>query len=183
MYKQTSFTSTTPLPSHLPKDAVVATLHNHREIIEMNPLVIHYERCDAPAQAPADEHQCSWYEITDRISCLPWGFMQGRVSYKGGFCDRPGGIQTHVYAPMGLEIRSTWTVCGSMQGDTQEPTESGLGDAPREGLYLREDVDMQCLIFASWFIRRTLEQSHSALVDRLIMRADKPSAGRSTSPA
>lgn len=183
MYKRTTFTSTTPLPSHISRDTVVATLHNHREIIEMNPLVVHYERCEAPPQAPADEHQCPWYEITDRISYLPCGLMQGQVSYKGCFCDQPEGLQTHVYAPMGLEIRSKWSVCGSMQGERPEPAEPGLEDTPRAGLYLQEDVDMQCLIFASWFVRRTLEQSHSMLVDRLVMKADKPSAGRSTSPA
>lgn len=136
-------------------------------MIELNPLVIHHDPCDPPPQAPADEAQNPWYEITDRISYLPWGLMQGNVTYKGGFHDLPRGIQSHVYAPMGLDIRSKWSVGGNMPGEPREPVDPDLSDAPTEGLYLREDVDMQCPFLVSGFVRSALTRSHSTLVERL----------------
>ncbi|RJE19530.1 hypothetical protein PHISCL_08135 [Aspergillus sclerotialis] len=172
MYKRTIFTTITPLPSYITRETVVATLHNHSEMIELNPLVIHHEPCRPPPSAPADEYHCVWYQITDRISYLPGGLMQGKVNYKGCFYDLPRGLQTHVYAPTGLDIRDKWRVCGNMPGEPREPIELGLPDAPREGLYLREDVDMRCQIWATSFVKKTLKKAHSMLVDRLVMKAD-----------
>lgn len=172
MYKRSIFTTITPLPSYITRETVVATLHNHTEMIELNPLVIHHERCKPPPSAPADEYHCIWYQITDRISYLPGGLVQGKVSYKGCFYDLPRGLQTHVYAPTGLDIRDKWSVCGNMPGEPREPIELGLTDAPREGLYLREDVDMRCQIWATTFVKKTLKRAHSMLVDRLVMKAD-----------
>lgn len=172
MYKRTTFTTITPLPSYITRETVVATLHNHSEMIELNPLVIHHEQCRPPPSAPADEYHCVWYQITDRISYLPGGLVQGKVSYKGCFYDLPRGLQTHVYAPTGLDIRGKWGVCGNMPGEPREPIELGLPDAPREGLYLREDVDMRCQIWATGFVKKTLKKAHSMLVDRLVIKAD-----------
>lgn len=172
MYKRTIFTTITPLPSYITRETVVATLHSHSEMIELNPLVIRYERCKPPPSAPADEYHCIWYQITDKISYLPGGLIQGKVNYKGCFYDLPRGLQTHVYAPTGLDIRDKWSVCGNMPGEPREPIELGLTDAPREGLYLREDVDMRCQIWATGFVKKTLKRAHSMLVDRLVMKAD-----------
>ncbi|PKX99357.1 uncharacterized protein P174DRAFT_447867 [Aspergillus novofumigatus IBT 16806] len=149
MVKQTVFTTITPLPSYISRDIVVETLHNHREMIELNPLVINFAQCKPPSFAPADEFHTIWYELTDRISYLPGGLLQGNVSYKGCFHDLPRGLQTHVYAPTGLDIRDKWT-----------------------GLYLREDIQMRCQIWATSFVKRTLKKAHSTLVDRLIMKAN-----------
>ncbi|RHZ73126.1 hypothetical protein CDV55_108647 [Aspergillus turcosus] len=122
--------------------------------------------------APADEYHAIWYELTDRISYLPGGILRGNVSYKGCFHDLPRGLQTHVYAPTGLDIRDKWTVCGNMPGEPREAIELGLPEAPREGLYLREDVQMRCQIWATSFVKKTLKKAHATLVDRLIIKAD-----------
>lgn len=116
MVKQTVFTTITPLPSYISRDTVVETLHNHKEMVELNPLVINFAKCKPPSFAPADEYHAIWYELTDRISYLPGGILRGNVSYKGCFHDLPRGL--HI--------------------------ELGLPEAPREGLYLREDVQMRC---------------------------------------
>ncbi|KAF9886245.1 hypothetical protein FE257_011858 [Aspergillus nanangensis] len=122
--------------------------------------------------SPADEFHCTWYELTDRISYLPGGLVKGNVSYKACFYDLPRGLQTHVYAPTGLDIRDKWSICGNMLGEEREPVELGIPNAPREGLYLREDVDMRCQIWASTFVKKTLKKAHGVLVDRLVIKAD-----------
>lgn len=48
--------------------------------------------------------------------------------------------------------------------------ELGIG-APREGLYIREDVRMKCNIMMISFVKKTFKESHSKMVDRLVERA------------
>lgn len=170
--KQTVFTTITPLPSYITRETVVETLHDHKEMIELNPLVINHTQCRPSSSAPADEYHCIWYELTDRISYGPGGIISGKVSYKACFYDLPRGLQTHVYAPTGLDIRDKWSICGNMPGEPREQVELGLADAPREGLYLREDIDMRCQIWATGFVKKTLRKSHAVLVQRLVLKAD-----------
>ncbi|KAL2216439.1 hypothetical protein M432DRAFT_62264 [Thermoascus aurantiacus ATCC 26904] len=183
MSKRTVFTTITPLPSYITRETVVETLHSHSEMIELNPLVIHHARCKPPPSAPPDEFHCIWYELTDKISYLPGDVLTGNVNYKACFYDLPRGLQTHVYAPAGLDIRDKWSVCGNMPGEPREPVELGLIDAPREGLYLREDVDMRCNIVITNFVKKTLKRAHAVLVERLIVKADilKEKAERASS--
>lgn len=117
--------------------------------------------------------------MTDQINYLPGGLMKGEVTYKGAFHDLPHGLQTHVYAPAGLELREKWTVCGNMPGERREPIELG-NDIPREGLYIREDVDMRCNIFLSGFVKKNLNKSHKVLVDKIVERAVAASADLSS---
>jgi len=59
-----------------------------------------------------------------------------------------------------------------MPGEPRETVELGLSNAPREGLYVREDVDMRCNIVMTGFVKKTLKRAHLVLVDRLVMKAD-----------
>ncbi|KAG5300688.1 hypothetical protein I7I48_00469 [Histoplasma ohiense] len=172
MFKRIVFTTVTPLPSYIPRDLVIKTLHAHSEMIELNPLVIRHKRCKAPPNAPPDEFHCTWYELTDNIHYLPGRIIRSNVTYKACFHDLQRGLQTHIYAPTNLDIRNRWTVCGNMPGEPREPVELGLTNVPREGLFLREDVDMRCNTFAASFVKKTLKDAHAVLVDRLIMKAD-----------
>lgn len=96
--------------------------------------------------------------------------MSGKVTYNACFHDLERGLQTHCYAPMGLNIKGKWTLGGSLPGEPIAPVELGLG-APLQGLYLREDVDMKCNIMMTKFVKKTLKKAHSALVARLLVKA------------
>lgn len=50
------------------------------------------------------------------------------------------------------------------------PTEPGL-NAPRHGLYIREDVHMTCSSLLMGFVKRTFKDSHAGLVAKLVERA------------
>jgi len=146
-------------------------LHSHTEMIELNPLVERYIPTKPPKDAPPDEFHCIWYRLTDRIEYLPGGVITGNVSYNACFHDLPWGLQTHVYAPLGLDIKNRWSVGGNMPDEPREVQELGLG-LPRDGLYLREDVDMRCSIFATRFVRKTLKKAHAVLVARLLKKGE-----------
>ncbi|KAM0721545.1 hypothetical protein Q7P37_002470 [Cladosporium fusiforme] len=174
MSKRTLFTSITPLPKDVTRQAAVAWLHNHVQMIKLNPLVIRLQETTPPSNASADEFDCAWYEITDEISYLPGGLYKGEVTYKACFNDLPNGIQTHTFAPAGLDLRGKWSVCGNEPGEPREPLELGT-EAPREGLYIREDVDMRCNILLTGFIKKNLTKSHKSVVDKLSELGHSPS--------
>ncbi|XTI90008.1 hypothetical protein V2W45_617356 [Cenococcum geophilum] len=165
--KTSVFTTITPLPGNITREAVISTYHNHIEMIELNPLVVERFKCKPPSFATPEEFHAIWYTIKDKISYLPGGLATGSVSYHGCFHDLPEGLQTHVYAPLGLDIKAKWTVGGSLPGEPKQPAELGLG-IPKEGLYLREDVKMKCNVMMLSFVKKTFKDAHSKLVDRLV---------------
>lgn len=190
MSKRSVFTSITPLPAGIAREVVLNFLHNHLEMIDLNPLVKERHPIKPPADAPADEKNCIWYSLTDRITYLPGGLASGDISYTCAFHDLPDGIQTHCRAPLNVDIRDKWTLCGTLPGEPAEPVELGIG-APATGLYIREDVDLRCNLLMTGFVKKNLKKSHATLVDhlvekaRLAMSSDKDSVytGRSPSSA
>ncbi|KAF9732008.1 hypothetical protein PMIN01_09937 [Paraphaeosphaeria minitans] len=172
MSRTSVFTTCTPLPAGLTRQSVLDMYHAHTEMIELNPLVIERFKCKAPSYAPAEEHHATWYTIkdADKVNYLPGGLASSSVSYHACFHDLSNGLQTHVYAPLGLDIRAKWTVGGSLPGEPKPPAEMGIG-APREGLYIREDVRMKCNIMMMGFVKKTFKESHSTMVDRLVEKA------------
>jgi hypothetical protein len=140
-------------------------------MIELNPLVIEHHPIKTPRDAPADEFlDCVWQELTDKIHYLPGGLVKGKVSYKACFHDLPMGLQTHIYAPTGLDIREKWSIGGSLPGEPPEPRELGI-DLPATGLYLREDCDMRCNRFLAGFVRKNLDNAHKTLIERILKKA------------
>jgi hypothetical protein len=173
MPKRTLFTNITPLPPNVTREVAIAMLHNHDEMIELNPLVIEHHPIKTPRDAPADEFlDCAWQELTDKVHYLPGGMLKGKVSYKACFHDLPNGLQTHIYAPTGLDIREKWTVGGTLPGEPPEHRELGV-DVPREGLYIREDGDMKCNMLLTSFVRKNLDNAHKVLVERILKKAER----------
>ncbi|GMG12301.1 unnamed protein product [Aspergillus oryzae] len=105
-----TFTSTSPLPSSIAPERVIEILHNHVTMIKMNPLVIDLQRCEPHEHAPEAERSLVWYEITDKVSYLPFDLLSGQVKYKACFKDLPMGLQTVIYAPLGLRTQNKWTL-------------------------------------------------------------------------
>ncbi|KXJ92429.1 hypothetical protein Micbo1qcDRAFT_61967 [Microdochium bolleyi] len=170
MSKRTTFTNISPLPPSMTREQALGFLHDHMEMIDLNPLVIERHRIDTPQHALDGEQHCTWYSITDKIEYLPGGAVKGDVSYTCAFHDMPDGLQTHCYAPMGTDIRDRWTVAGTLPGEPPQPVELGLG-APKQGLYLREDVELRCNFLMSSFVKKTLSKSHGKLVDTMVTKA------------
>jgi hypothetical protein len=104
MSKRTTFTTISPLPPGIARAVVVEFLHNHQEMIDLNPLVKERHCIKPPSHATLDEFHCTWYSMTDRISYLPGGLANGDVTYTCAFHDIPNGVQTHCYAPAGLSM-------------------------------------------------------------------------------
>ncbi|KAK0751121.1 hypothetical protein B0T18DRAFT_63303 [Schizothecium vesticola] len=177
MFRRTTFTTITPLPLSLSRDVVVTFLHDHLEMIDLNPLVKERHPIPPPPHAEPEEQTCVWYSLTDKISYLPGDLYTGDVTYTCAFRDLPDGLQTHCYAPAGLNIRDSWTVHRSQPAEFR--VGPGLG-APEAGLYIREEVDMRCNMLLTAFVRRTLKKSHAALVERLKVRAQ---TGSKAAPA
>lgn len=170
MSKRTQFTTVTALPAGISRQTVLETLHSHVEMIDLNPLVTERHPCKPPSNASAEEFHCVWYEITDKIHYLPGGLYSGAVKFNACFHDLTNGLQTHIFAPMGVNIRGRWTLGGSLPGEPIEPVELGVG-MPKTGLWLREDVDLRCNVFLASFVKKQTKTAHKTLVDRLVEKA------------
>jgi hypothetical protein len=158
----------------------MSTLRNHKEMIDLNPLVTDRYPSPAPPYALPEESALTWYTIIDRIPFLPGvPAASSLVTYYGCFHDLPTGLQTHVYAPMGLEIRSRWQLGGSLPGEPHEAVELGLG-LPLQGLWLREDVELRCNFVMMAFVKKTIRKAHSVLVERLMEKAKHTERRRRT---
>ncbi|KAL9001764.1 MAG: hypothetical protein Q9188_005274 [Gyalolechia gomerana] len=168
MSKRTVFTTITPLPAPITRETVLETLHNHFEMIEYLSLVIERHPIKAPRKANPEEYHSIWYHVVDKINYFP-GY-HGRTEFDVCFHDLKGGLQTHVYAPLGLDIKDKWTLGGTLPHEPKEPVEIGLG-VPKDGLWLREDVDMKCNVMVTGFVKKTLKKAHATLVARLVEKA------------
>ncbi|POS69928.1 hypothetical protein DHEL01_v211677 [Diaporthe helianthi] len=180
MSKRSVFTTISPLPADIAREVVVNFLHNHLEMIDLNPLVKERHPIKPPPDAPEDELKCVWYSLTDRISYLPGGLASGDISYTCAFHDIPDGIQTHCRAPLSVDIREKWTLCGTLPGEPPEPVELGIG-APATGLYIREDVDLRCNLLMTGFVKKNLKKSHATLVEHLVEKARRHAATAASS--
>lgn len=180
MSKLSRMTHITPLPAGVSREAAIAYLHNHHSMIELNPLVLRHERCEAHSNAPDDEvESMTWYEITDMIQYIPGTPIKGEVSYKAGFYDTATGLQTHTFAPGGVEIRGKWHIGGNAPGEKREDIEIG-SNKPREGLYIQEDVDLRCNILMTGFVKKNLKKSHATVADKIAEAASSAAVSRTS---
>lgn len=170
MSKRTNFTTVTALPAGISRQTVLETLHDHFAMIDLNPLVTERHPIKPPPEATPEEFNCKWYSVTDKVNYLPGGLYSGSVTFNGCFHDLPDGLQTHIYAPMGLNMKGRWTLGGSLPGEPIAPVEIGLG-VPKTGLWLREDVDMKCNFAMTKFVKGTTKKAHTTLVSRLVEKA------------
>jgi hypothetical protein len=168
MSKKTQYTTITAVPQGISRETVLSTLHDHLEMIDLNPTHEERHMTKPPPEASPEEYHCQWYQITDKISYLPG--VGGKVNFKACFHDLPMGVQVHVYAPMGLDIKQKWTLAGNLPHEPAQPAEIGIG-APISGLYIREDVEIKCNFLVTRFVRKTLTDGLATLVARLVVKS------------
>ncbi|RFU74816.1 hypothetical protein TARUN_7440 [Trichoderma arundinaceum] len=180
--KKEAFTLVTPIPGFIPRQLAIDILHSHSEVITLNPLVLNHKAISAPRNAAADEFYSTWYEIEERIQVLPGmgRIGSGKIKFNGCFHDMPWGLQTHIYAPMNIDLRNTYRICGNQPGiEPPEHREIGLEalGAPADGLYLREDIEIKANIAMVSFVKAQLKAANKEMVQRIIKKAELLDAG------
>ncbi|KAF2718741.1 hypothetical protein K431DRAFT_230183 [Polychaeton citri CBS 116435] len=174
MSKRSMWTQCTPLPASVSRSTSIDLLHDHMNMIVLNPLVVRFEPTTPPPNCSENELDSVWYEITDKLIYLPKvGIGKGEVTYKMCFRDLPGALATHVYAPAGLDIKAKWAIEGQLPDEPGQPLSAVIraAGAPEQGLYVREDVDMRCNVFLTNYCKRNLKKAHATLVERLLAKA------------
>jgi hypothetical protein len=180
--KKEIFTVITPIPGFIPRQLAIDILHSHSEVITLNPLVLEHKPISAPRDAQADEFYSTWYEITERIQYIPgMGKMgSGTIKFNGCFHDMPWGLQTHIYAPMNVDLRNKYRIAGNQPGvEAPEQPEIGLKalGVPADGLYLREDIEIKCNVAVISFVKGQLQKAGKEMVARIIKKAELLDAG------
>jgi len=180
--KKDSFTVITPIPGFIPRQLAIDILHSHSEVITLNPLVVGHNPIPAPHNAETDEYYSTWYEITERIQVVPgFGKMgSSTIKFNGCFHDMPWGLQTHIYAPMQIDLRNKYRIAGNQPGvEAPELPEIGLKSlgVPSDGLYLREDIEIKCNVTMLSFVKSQLKKAGGEMVKRIIKKAELLDAG------
>lgn len=180
--KKEIFTIITPIPGFIPRQLAIDILHSHSEVITLNPLVLHHKPIKAPRTAASDEYYSTWYEITQQIQYIPGlgRLGSGKISFNGCFHDMPWGLQTHIYAPMSVDLRNRYRIAGNQPGvEPPEQPEIGLGalGAPSDGLYLRDDVEIKCNVAVMSFVKSQLKAASKEMVGRIIKKAELLDSG------
>lgn len=180
--KRETFTVITPIPGFIPRQLAIDILHSHSEVITLNPLVLDHKPIPAPRDAAADEYYSTWYEITERVQVVPGVGKMGssKISFKGCFHDMPWGLQTHIYAPLQIDMRNKYRIAGNQPGlEPPENREIGLEalGAPKDGLYLREDIEITCNITLTSFVKSTAKAASREMVQCIIKKAELLDAG------
>lgn len=180
--KKEVFTIITPIPGFIPRQLAIDILHSHSEVITLNPLVLGHKPIKAPRTAASDEYYSTWYEITQQIQYIPGlgRLGSGKISFNGCFHDMPWGLQTHIYAPMSVDLRNRYRIAGNQPGiEPPEQPEIGLGalGAPSDGLYLRDDVEIKCNLAVMSFVKSQLKSASKEMVGRIIKKAELLDAG------
>ncbi|KAI1100716.1 hypothetical protein F4804DRAFT_318282 [Jackrogersella minutella] len=180
--KKEVYTVITPIPPFIPRQLAIDILHSHGEVITLNPLVLEYKQIKAPRNAAADEYFSTWYEINERIQYIPgMGRLgSGKLSFNGCFHDLPWGLQTHIYVPLGIDLRNKYRIGGNQPGvEPPEQQEMGLAalGAPKDGLYLREDIEIRCNITLVSMVKAQMKAASKEMVGRIIKKAELLDAG------
>lgn len=175
--KKEVYTTITPIPGYIPRQLAIDILHSHSEVITLNPLVLDHKPIPAPRYAAADEFYATWYEIIERIQYVPgMGRMgSGKINFNGCFHDTTWGLQTHIYAPMNVDLRNAYRIGGNQPGvEPPEPMEIGAAalGVPSDGLYLREDIEIRCNIAVVGFVKSQLKAASKEMVRRMIKKAE-----------
>jgi hypothetical protein len=181
--KKEVYTTITPIPSFIPRQLAIDILHSHSEVITLNPLVIGHKAIPAPRDAAADEYYSTWYEIQERIQWVPgMGRMgSGKISFNGCFHDMPWGLQTHILAPMNVDLRNKYRIEGNQPGIEPPAAQMEMGLAalgtPSDGLYLREDIEIRCNIAVVGYVKTQLKAASKEMVARIIKKAELLDSG------
>ncbi|KAK4244494.1 hypothetical protein C7999DRAFT_35146 [Corynascus novoguineensis] len=175
--KKDVFTVITPIPGFIPRQLAIDILHSHSEVITLNPLVLGHKPIPAPQNAETDEYYSTWYEITERIQFVPGIGKIGSsvIKFNGCFHDMPWGLQTHIYAPMQVDLRNKYRIAGNQPGvEPPEIPEIGLKalGVPSDGLYLREDIEIRCNVTVMSFVKSQQKKAGGEMVRRMIKKAE-----------
>ncbi|KAF7555712.1 hypothetical protein G7Z17_g1976 [Cylindrodendrum hubeiense] len=188
--KREALTVVTPIPNFIPRQFAINVLHSHNEVITINPLVVDYRAIASPPGTAADECDSDWYDIVERFKLIPGQAKPGSgiisfngisrdVTFKGCFHNMPWGLQTHIKAPMSVDIRSTYCIASNQSGiEPAERLELGLESlgAPTDGLYLREDIDITCNIAMLSYVKTQLRTASKEMAQRIIKKAEQADA-------
>lgn len=83
-------------------------------------------------------------------------------------------------SPANIDLRNTYRIAGNQPGvEPPEPQEIGLAalGAPKDGLYLREDIEVRCNFAMVSFVKAQFKKASTEMVNRIIKKAELLDAG------
>ena len=169
--KSHTFTITLPLPPSVSADTAIGALHLHSNTLTLHPLVVSFKNISTNAVAGASDAFFSSeesspikaYEVTESVQVVPgigsWG--KKTVTFPAIYQDTTDGVKTRADATGGVIVKSQWHV-------RQNTGASGNEGNVEGGWELAEDVTFECPVLLMPFVKRSAEDSHRKVCERLI---------------
>lgn len=158
------------IPPELPPDQVIDALHNHFNVMTLQPLV------QSVKAVPRDQIQGAYmgrteethfdaspeeihhYEVTEKIVFVPgvgdWGKKD--ITFPARFKNTMSGIKSWADAPAGVTVQADWTV---------KPQEGKRGR-----WLLEEHAIVECSSYMMPFVRKSIDAAHAEICQHLLDR-------------
>jgi hypothetical protein len=146
-----SHTTSTPIPPNTQAQDVLALLHDHIAMMDLNPLVIAHTIIPSPDVVPAWN---STYLVTDKMS---YGLWTGKTTYQASFRDTADGLETETRAAMGVASEAVWRLEKQITGENAN-------------LVLLETAKVTCPRLLRPFVEGQIRTSHQELIQRFLKR-------------
>lgn len=168
-------TTTTSVPRAIAAARILAALHNHSLMIELNPLVKSHHSLNTTssqeAQGPSTS-KCT-HSITDSLSYLPFHLWDSEINYTAAFLDIEDGLVTEVSAPLDVKIVGEWKLMSPNERSSTCYSESSAGNGcGEEDWILQETATVSCSIFLMPFVKGQIKQSHEDVHQRFRKRLE-----------
>lgn len=163
-------TTTSSLPHTISAKRILATLHDHSLLMELNPLVKshHLLNPTSPQEAQDSSTSKCTYRITERLSYLPFHLWDSEITFTATFQDTELGLITKVSAPLGVEMNSEWKLLTSNErrSDSLLQRSVGNGIGEEEEWILQETATVSCSMFMMPFVKTQIKQSRGNIHQR-----------------
>jgi 23S rRNA U2552 (ribose-2'-O)-methylase RlmE/FtsJ len=152
------------LSSDISLERARSFLHYHPNLIELSPVLSHYEEVAHP-HASAAYPNTKRYVVTDTVSYLPFGLWEGHQKVHVDCINQDNGILVVKQAPFGMTFKELWSLrmTGSLDTDNMKST-----NPDEQWLELHVDVEMKGGKFVVSAFKNYMQQNHLIYLDALV---------------
>lgn len=170
-----TLTITSPVPPTITPQTLVATLHNHPFLLNIQPITTSYTPLPSsspliptPEEEPfARESDADWYQVHESVPLV------GDITFIAAFRDMKKGCECVVRAPMGLRMGVVYSVEDETADGGREAGQTGnsrQGDGER---VLKEVCTIEANALLIPFITFNFESVHKRMQKEMVEKLEK----------
>ncbi|RDW60536.1 hypothetical protein BP6252_11919 [Coleophoma cylindrospora] len=163
-----------PIPSTLTPTDIIAALHNHTNLVTLQPLVVSYDEVTSTHEYEPDPYfdpsssPIRAYEIVESVIVIPgvgnWGRYPVKVICQ--FQNTEDGVKSRAVASAGVVLRATYHVHRSPSSSDDNEIRGYLDNASE--WTLTEEATVECSNWLMPFVKQSMEGAHKDICQHLL---------------